>query len=226
MSSHPIWNDPPGHLPEPARRAALYLVALAPADAPLPQAPQGCRWLTHDGIAGLACSGQPDADTFSRRLLWQLPGATPIDPQPVRIDLARLGRVFEEQSAALNRVLSRRAHCAEYRITVSGAAQPVDFRLFAKVAQDLAALSRELCATPTELVPNVAGDVVIALSLILHSDRIGRLVRVLDDARQLAEFRGLSLRVIGPDALRSFPLTLPEWAEAVPEHFQKMKRAG
>ncbi len=226
MSSYPVWIEPRMHVPPPAFDAAFSLIALAPADAPLPLAPRGCRWLIHGPIAALSAFGEPELDVSSRHVLGQVPGATPVGPKPVRLNMAAMARLFERHSVALQRVLSRRARCAEYRVTVSGVAQHSDFRLFARVAQDLADLSTQLCATPTELLPIVAGDVVIALSLTVHNDRIERLVAMLDDARQIADARGLSMHVVGPDALRSFPLALSEWDGLVPVTSPEMKRAG
>lgn len=215
MSSIPRDIETTPRFGAPACDAPLVLAALAPADAPLPLPPRGCRWIAHDGVAALACASTDRAGALRRHALWTVPGVTPIDPQPVSVDPAEAGQLLERQAVPLRRMLAQRAQCAEYRVTVRGAAQPADARLFATLAQDLADLSRNVRATPCGLLPVVEGHLLFALSLMLHNDCIAPLLALLDEAQQMARSQGLTLNVVGPDALRSFPATLSDRAELV-----------
>lgn len=192
----------------PACDDARFLMALAPADGPLPEPPRRCNWLTHDGIAALSREGAPATEGVWTDALWRVPGVTRLEPQPAFAGPPELSRMLEGQALPLRRMLALREPCAEYRVSVSGATQPADTRIFARLAQDLADLSQAVRAAPAGLLPIAAGPLLIAVSLMVHVDRIGRLLSVLDEAEHAAGTRGLTLDVIGPDALRSFPVSL------------------
>ena len=196
---------------EPPCDAARLLVALAPADAALHPAPPGCDWMVHEDIAALIRVAALGSAPFRARV----PGMVPVEPQPVLVATADLRRLLGARAVALRRMLARRRVCSEYRITLSGEVAPADMRLSVGFAQDLADLSCEVRATPPRLLPVLKGHLLFALSLMLPDDRILPLLERLEQARQVADARGLRLQVVGPDALRSFPVTLSDRAELV-----------
>lgn len=196
-----------------AGQAPHVVVALAPADITLPPAPRRCHWLRHEAIAALTRVGAPAAEAPC----GQAHGVTLLAPQPVCAGPDAVARLLAQHAAPLRRILDGRRHCAEYRIIVSGAAEPADTRLFARLAQDMADLSRAVRATERPLLPIDGRSMLMALSLMLPNERIPALLEVLETAQTLAEARGLTLHAVGPDAMRSFPVSLSDRAELVLE---------
>lgn len=192
-----------------------FLVAVALADDPLPPAPPRCRWVTHGGIAGLTCDGAPGPEGVYGRT----PRITPLAPQPVCAGRTEVARLLALNATPLRSVLRLRQHCAEYRIAVVGGAEQADMRFCARLAQDFAALARAVGVTRAGLLPDVSGTLLIALSLVLPDSRMPALLDLLDASQPIAAAHGLTLHMVGPDALRSFPVALSGRAEPAVERY-------
>lgn len=207
---------------------AIIVAALVPQTQDLPELPRGNAWATQAGINALVRSGASDSDERWPDTVWRLPGFAALETQAKFDSPAALHAALLRDAQPLQLMLEERRDCREYRITVSarhGGPQAANMRVAARLAQDLSELCEAVRATPEGLLAPPAGEMLMALSVMVRSARMAALLRTLTDGKSLARAQGLELSAQGPDALRCFPVSPWRGAELILSQ-DKMKRAG
>ena len=187
----------------------LVLTAVFPADRGTPMVGQEVDLVNVRGIVAAVTL----ADVGIPRALRPFTPAICVESEVRFNSRNSVRRYLEAHYGTFSRHLQVCAGCFERRVLLLES-QPEtrpettaeQGRITAKLAQTVNELSRKVSLTPPDLLPAVSGNVRMALSLLISSDKAEASETALDLAKRLVRAHGLELLVTPPLLIESFPI--------------------